>query len=170
MKAWIMSISIMIIVGFLAFGYYLYQVTTDPLEARENVAIQLAGEQVDIAEVREAEYYHGRRSYQVVDAIDSEGNELYIWVEEVNQSDEDESNESEVEPTIVVRDHTEGLTKDEVTSLSQEELSMSRLKSVRLGMIGSTPVYEVNYLDDTDRHSFYYVTFEDGTYIRHYNF
>lgn len=162
MKAWIISISIMIIVGFLAFGYYIYHVTTEPLETRENSAIQLAAEQVDIAEVRDVDYYHGRRSYQVVDAIDSEGNELYIWVEENEGSDED--------PTIEIRDHSEGLTRDEVVALSQEELSITRLKSIKLGMIGSTPIYEVNYVDDMDRHSFYFVTFEDGTYIRHYNF
>lgn len=162
MKAWIISISIMITVGFFAFCYYIYEITSEPLEMRENAAVQLAEQQIALAEVRDVNYYHGRRSYQVIDAMDEEGNELYIWVEETDEPDDP--------ATIEVREKSDGLTREEVLGLARDELSISSLKSVRLGMIGSTPIYEVNYVDDMDRHSFYYVTFEDGTYIRHYQF
>ncbi|PYZ94545.1 hypothetical protein CR194_03150 [Salipaludibacillus keqinensis] len=161
MKAWIISISVIGFTVMLGLSIYLYQVIAEPIRDRQEQAVSLAGEQLDFTEVRGVEYYHGRRSYQIIDAVDEDGNDVYIWVEE--RDDEDE-------PNIETRLHSDGLSKQQVIDIAQQELTMERLKSVQLGMIGSTPVYEVNYIDELDRHSFYYLTFEDGTYIRHYQF
>ncbi|SER43337.1 DUF5590 domain-containing protein [Salipaludibacillus aurantiacus] len=161
MKAWIISISAVFIIGFIAFSSYIYYVTAEPLREREEAAVQLASEHVSLSEVRDIQYYHGRRSYQVIDAVNEDGEDIYIWVEE--DEDRDEVN-------IEVRLHSEGLTKEEVMEIAVSELEIQSIKSVRLGMTGSTPVYEVSYMDQVDRHSFYYLTFEDGTYIRHYQF
>jgi uncharacterized protein YpmB len=161
MKAWIISISVIFLTAILALSYYLYKETADPIRERQEEAIILAEQSIDFSEVKEVNYYHGRRSYQIIDAVDDEGNEIYIWVEENDNLDE---------TNIEVRQQSEGLTKQEVIEIALGEITIERLKSVRLGMIGSTPVYEVNYIDDEKRHSFYYLTFEDGTYIRHYQF
>ncbi|WP_416149746.1 DUF5590 domain-containing protein [Salipaludibacillus sp. HK11] len=179
MKAWIISISVILLATVIGLSYYLYEVTADPIRDRQDEAITLAGETVDFSEVREVNYYHGSKSYQIIDAVDDEGNDIYIWVEEIKEIEEideseetneiEESEESE-EAKIEVRLQSEGLTKQEVIEIVQDELIIERLKSVRLGMIGSTPVYEVNYIDDEDRHSFYYLTFAEGTYMRHYQF
>lgn len=161
MKAWIISISVILLVTVLALSYYLYEVTADPIRERQEQAILLAEQSVDFSQVRKVDYYHGRRSYQIIDAVDADRNDIYIWVEEKDDSEKE---------NIEVRRQSEGLTKQEVIDIVQDEITIERLKSVRLGMIGSTPVYEVKYIDDEKRHSFYYLTFEDGTYIRHYQF
>jgi len=161
MKAWIISISVIFLATILALSYYLFEVTADPIRERQEKAVLLAEQSVDFSGVREVNYYHGRRSYQIIDAVDTDGNDIYIWVEENDDPDE---------AIIEVRLQSEGLTKQEVIEIAQGEVTIERLKSARLGMIGSTPVYEVNYIDDEKRHSFYYLTFEDGTYIRHYQF
>ncbi|WP_280768189.1 DUF5590 domain-containing protein [Salipaludibacillus daqingensis] len=165
MKAWIISISVIFIAVLVGISYYLYDMTAEPIRDRQDAAISLAEQTVDFSEVRGVDYYHGRRSYQVIDAIDADGEDIYIWVEETEEADDDSD-----EINIEVRQHSEGLTKQEAIDIAQSDITIDRLKSVRLGMIGSTPVYEVNYIDDEKRHSFYYITFADGTYIRHYQF
>lgn len=161
MKAWIISISVILLATIIALSYYLYEVTADPIRERQEEAISLARQSVDFSQVTKVDYYHGRKSYQIIDAIDSNENDIYIWVEENDEPDK---------ATIEVRRQSEGLTKEDVIDMVQDEITIEKLKSVRLGMIGSTPVYEVKYIDDEERHSFYYLTFEDGTYIRHYQF
>ncbi|MCR6106615.1 DUF5590 domain-containing protein [Salipaludibacillus agaradhaerens] len=188
MKAWIIAISVMVVIGIVAFSIYIYNVTMDPLTLREDQAVAIAREEVDLEEVIDVQYYHGRRSYQVIDGINSAGEEIYIWVEELTEEDEDkdnldtdnseeasdneEENENEEErtPTIKTRLHSEGLTREEALEIAQSELDIKKVNSVKLGMAGSTPVYEISYIDTSDRHSFYYIRFEDGTYIRHYQF
>jgi uncharacterized protein YpmB len=190
MKPWIISISVMIVIGIVAFSIYIYNVTLDPLTLREDQAVAIAREEVDLEEVIDVQYYHGRRSYQVIDGINSDGEEVYIWVEELKEDDEDkdkddldtnnneeasdneeeEEKEEERTPTIKTRLHSEGLTREEALEIARSELDIKKVNSVKLGMAGSTPVYEVSYIDTSDRHSFYYIRFEDGTYIRHYQF
>ncbi|UTR14665.1 DUF5590 domain-containing protein [Salipaludibacillus sp. LMS25] len=188
MKAWIIAISVMVVIGIVAFSIYIYNITLDPLTLRQDQAVAIAREEVDLEEVNDVQYYHGRRSYQVIDGMNSAGDEIYIWVEELTEKDEDQrddntdnneeasdnneesEDEEEWKPTIKTRLHSDGLTSEEALEIARSELDMKKVNSVKLGMAGSTPVYEVSYIDTSDRHSFYYLKFEDGTYIRHYQF
>lgn len=167
MRAWIIAGLIIVISSFMAFFYYMYTNISEPLIARENEAIRIAKEETELVEVVDIDFYHGRRSYQVIEGTDKNGEEIYVWVEELT----DEQIAENKEPRIFTKKKKEGITKDEVRQIVQNRLEIKELVSIRLGMIGETPIYEVTYVDESDRHSFYYLSFEDGSYVnRHYRF
>lgn len=154
---------------FTAFFYYMYTNISQPLNNRENVAVSIAKEETDLMEVIDVDFYHGRRSYQVIEGIDQQGEEIYVFVEERIEEETKETEKNNLH--ILTINKNEGITKEEVREIVQNKLEMKELISIRLGLIGETPIYEVTYVDKWDRHSFYYVSFEDGSYInRHYRF
>ncbi|SDY88433.1 Uncharacterized protein YpmB [Evansella caseinilytica] len=188
MKRWIIAAAVMVFTAFTAFFYYMYNVISEPLGEREQEAVAIAKSETDLDEVTNVDYYHGRRSFQVIEGLDKDGEEMYVWVEELTEHETDENDENEEEeaeeeketdedeeagdanPQIITRLKSDGLTESEVSNIAYSELSIKEIISIRLGIIGNTPVYEIVYVDEEDRHSFYYITFEDGTYIRHYQF
>ncbi|UTR09661.1 DUF5590 domain-containing protein [Evansella sp. LMS18] len=166
MKAWIITVLAVLLAVAAGFMFYLYNSVAEPLTERQQDAVELAFEETDLSEVREVTYYHGRRAYQVIDGADTSGNEVYIWVEELSE----EALEAGEEQRVITRLKEEGITREEARDIAVSRLDIDQIQSINLGMIGSTPVYEITYIDQADRHSFYYMTFNDGTYIRHYQF
>lgn len=167
MKAWITAGIIIVLTSFFAFFYYMYTNTSEPLMVRENLAVKIAKGETDLAEVIDVDFYHGRRSYQVIEGLDRDGEEIYVWVEELTK----EQMKDKQEPHIFTKYKNEGVTKEDVKEIIQKRLEMKELISIRLGVIGETPIYEVTYVDQSNRHSFYYLSFTDGSYInRHYRF
>lgn len=165
MRAWIIAGIMIICILFFGLFYYIYVTTSDPLSARENEAVNIARKETNLAAVKNIDFYHGSRSYQVIEGSDDAGKGVYVWVEELKE----EQKEENVTARIVMKFKHEGITKEEVREIVDSELEMKELISIRLGMIGVTPIYEVTYIDEDDRHSFYYLSFEDGSYInRHY--
>lgn len=179
MKAWLIAIFTIVFISAGTFLYVMYSSAMNPLQDREEEAIAFAEEHISFHSVSSVNRYHGARSYQVIDALNEEDEPIFIWVEErftVNEPRiydefETEVEEEEEEPRrIIIRRQDSGISREEVENHIQNELTISRLNSIRLGMIGRTPVYEVNYISEDGRQSYYYLTFEEGRYIRHYQF
>lgn len=178
MRAWIIAIFTIVFISAGAFFYVMYSSAMDPLQDREEEALAFAGEHITFHSVLSVNRYHGARSYQVIDALNEDDEPVYIWVEErftvvepriYDDFETEIEVEEEEEPRrIIIRRHDSGITFEEVRDHIDNELDISRLNSIRLGMIGRTPVYEVNYLSEDGRQSYYYLTFEEGRYIRHY--
>ncbi|MFA9556186.1 DUF5590 domain-containing protein [Evansella sp. AB-rgal1] len=165
MKRWIFPFIVIILTAFIGLFYYLYMEIKEPLQSKQAHITQVALSETDLDSVKQVDFYHGRRSFQVIEGKDSNGEDMFVWIEELINE-----NEGNTEPQIITRYKSEGITIGEVRSIVQSRLSITQLKSIKLGIIGNTPIYEVIYIDDANRHSFYYLTFEDGEYIRHYQF
>ncbi|MCD8510701.1 MAG: DUF5590 domain-containing protein [Bacillus sp. (in: Bacteria)] len=166
MKGWIIAVLIIIVVGFISFSYYIYEAISAPMIERQQNVISLINNLEGIHEINNISHYHGRRSFQVFEGINDDDQEIYIWVEELKE----EQKEENTEPQVITRLKSDGLTEQQVKDIVHGRLNINEIKSINLGIIGITPIYEVIYEDQSNRHSFYYITFEDGTYIRHYQF
>ncbi|GEL07429.1 DUF5590 domain-containing protein [Salisediminibacterium halotolerans] len=177
MRTWILAALLIFLLLSLSALYMLYASASSSLTEDSDVTEALALEHSSAAEILDMDYYHGTRAFHVFDAADDDGERLYVWVE-LEDSDEEERDENEAdnnqesddERFVAERYHDEGISKDALREEVQSELDILRLNGIRLGMIGETPVYEVNYIDASGRQSYYYVTFEDAAYIRHYQF
>lgn len=179
MKGWITAVTLIIFMIAGMTVYLLYTAAKDPLEDREQDAVEFARQHVTFQEVESIDYYHGTRAYQIINTQNDEGEHIYIWVEErfsvdepiIHDDFETDIKQEEEEPRrIIVRKQSDGISKEDVHVHIQDTLSINRLNSVKLGMIGRTPVYEVNYISSEGRQSYYFVTFEEGRYVRHYQF
>lgn len=166
MKSWIIALVTMLIVGFIGFSYYMYEAISAPLIERQQETLSVIETMEGLHQIQSISYYHGRRSFQVFEGKNDDDEEIYIWVEELTEEQKEEDNE----PQIIMRTKAEGITQQQVRDIVHSRLDIKQIKGINLGIIGVTPIYEVIYEDQSNRQSFYYVTFEDGTYIRHYQF
>lgn len=161
------------------FLLFLYFSASSPIEERQLLAEEAALEEFDLSEISDISFFHGTVSYQVIDGVNSEGEEIYLWmpevieepeeepIDELNEADELESEEDPpAEPLI--RLHTEGITEEEALETLHADADIAEVRSVRLGVIQASPVYEINYRDTSGRFGFYYLAFEDGQYLRRY--
>lgn len=179
MKGWITAVLIIVFMAGVTTLYLLFTFAKSPLEERQIEAVEFARQHTSFQEVEQIEHFHGTRSYQIIDTKNDEGEDIFIWVEErfevdepvINEDFETDIEQDDDEPRrLIIRKQSEGISKENVNAHIRENLEVDRLNSVKLGMIGRTPIYEVNYISTEGRQSYYYVTFEDGRYIRHYQF
>ncbi|UCZ54814.1 DUF5590 domain-containing protein [Bacillus shivajii] len=166
MRTWLISIGAVLLTAGIVFFYFMYSATAGPLNDRQEEIKAFALSETELTSVNDISYYHGSRSYQVFYGVDDNDEDIIVWVEEIEHKEDDENQSRRV----FVRSQSDGISKDKVEQIAYDRLNVVSLINIRLGIIGNTPVYEVVYIDDADRHSFYYLTFKDGSYIRHYQF
>jgi uncharacterized protein YpmB len=135
---------------------FLYNSAVSPLEEREAAGRAAASSMEDIAEIYEVNFFHGETSYQVVDAVREDGEDIYVLVPE----------NEEAEPEVLL--HSAGITREEARETAAANEDMQSVHAVRLGMLEGIPIYEINYTDSYGRLGYYYVSFENGEYIKSY--
>jgi uncharacterized protein YpmB len=142
--------------GASVFLLFLYNSAVSPLEERESAGRAAASSVEDIMEIYDVSFFHGEASYQVVDAVREDGEDIYVLVPE----------NSEAEPEVLL--HSSGVSPEEVLDTASADEDMQTVHAVRLGMLEGSPIYEINYTDSYGRLGYYYVSFEDGEYIKSY--
>ncbi|MGG3842245.1 DUF5590 domain-containing protein [Anoxybacillus kestanbolensis] len=123
--------------------------------ADEQRAIKQA-EQKGIVEVTDVYTYRGSDVYVVVIGKNDEGEQMIVWVTEKGK-------------VVDVRHVSEGITRQQALSAVQP-YHPKTVVSVKLGMEKGIPLWEITYIDERDRYSFYYVRFEDGAFLKRYHF
>ena len=69
-----------------------------------------------------------------------------------------------------MKEQNEGISQEKAVAKLTAERDPKEIVSVRLGMEKGLPLWEITYIDQENRYSFYYLSFEDGTFIRRYSF
>ncbi|NNU90470.1 copper amine oxidase [Anoxybacillus sp. CHMUD] len=100
--------------------------------------------------------YRGSDVYVIVIGKNDEGEQMIAWVTEKGK-------------IVDVRKASEGITKQQAQS-SIKTYHPKEVVSVKLGMEKGIPLWEITYIDERDRYSFYYVRFEDGAFLKRYHF
>ncbi|WP_209122630.1 DUF5590 domain-containing protein [Alkalihalobacillus sp. BA299] len=155
MQKWVITIvCLLILIGGGLFAYF-YQTIRSSINEQEQLAVQRVLSDTDITTVEEVSIYHGTKPYTVI-LGQSKENRVVAWV----------GNEEE---RIIVKNAKDGLRKEEVKQFALAELAPKKLIAIRLGMENHLPIYEITYLDENDRYTFYYITFEDGTFVKRYS-
>ncbi|GAF65256.1 hypothetical protein BTS2_2154 [Bacillus sp. TS-2] len=156
MKKWIISIALLVIASFIGLSIYGYQLIREPLKENYNLAEQYTLENNLLQTIEEVEYYHGTDAYYVVYGNDAEGDSSVVWV--ANDFDGHD-----------VRKADEGIDEEQVRSIVEAEHNVKSIQRIRLGYERNLPTYEVTFIDEQDRQSYFYVTFEDGTFMKRYH-
>lgn len=161
MKLWLLILSTGA-AGAVLFFLFLYSSAVSPLEERKETGAELASSTEDLQEINDISYFHGSDSYQVVDAVRADGESIYILTPEASP----EQKEAASEPVVLL--HSEGITPEEAEERVGNEEEIQEIHSVRLGIVENIPGYEINYSDTSGRLVYYYITFNEGEYMRSY--
>lgn len=158
---WLIVGILLVIIISLSLLYYF---STDDLSDDKELAIQKAKESVDLSSVERVDWFHYTNSYFVIEGTDNEGKHIIVWVPE-NEAEE-----------MMVEEANKGLTKDEVSELLfsglkslDPEKRPQKIVDVKLGLLDTSPVYEITYIDQKERYSIIYIDFYKGDWFRVYN-
>ncbi|KAA0550227.1 peptidase M4 [Bacillus sp. BGMRC 2118] len=154
MKKWIFLCIIMIGV-MIWFGVHTYQNAFDYRNKQDSKAIEQANEEVPNLEIIDVTYFNGNESYTIVHGK-KDGEEQIVCVPFNEKLD------------IIVVNPKKGITAQEAVGIVKEERNPTEIKAVNLGVEQNIPIWEVIYLDEQNRYSYFYVTFKDGQFIKRY--
>jgi uncharacterized protein YpmB len=155
MKKWIIIILFMLIVIFTGASVYAYHIIRQPLLHEFEQAERYIKGQELLQSVTKASYYHGTETYYVFSGLTSDQHEAIVWV-----SEDFDFHHTELASA--------GISKEEAISIVQREEKIKRIHSVKLGYERGLPIYEVTYLNEENRKGYYYLTFNDGTFMKRY--
>ncbi|WP_026673080.1 cell wall elongation regulator TseB-like domain-containing protein [Alkalihalobacterium bogoriense] len=157
MKKWVFFGIVLFVVVIVSMSTYFYQTIRSPIVAEKEVISNFIIENTDVTIVDTVEFYHGTESYFVIKGVNEQNENVIVWI---NKEDRD---------SIIVRNAADGITKEQVRSFALSELDPKKIISIRLGYENNRTVYEITYIDEEDRYSYYYMTFSDGTFVKRYS-
>lgn len=154
MKRWVFwgvaaAIALVIIGLFVLYSIARSGITEDLQQAEE---IMKSHEEVE--SVQDVHYYNGNEAVYTGEAVNTSGVPVWVFVKE-----------GEVVNTLR-KDNS--LTFEEATKQMKEKFSLQTLRSVKPGIEQGDMIYEVTF-DKDGRLHFYYMSMEDGTFIKRYS-
>jgi uncharacterized protein YpmB len=160
MKKWILSITILLVCIISWQGYIYFHNVFEPQTVQEKRAVEKIKNTYQIKEISDIKYYPGlSKSYQVAEATTDENSKVYIWVSETDDE------------TFIV-DTASGWNKQKVLEKVRSEENPKKIIRITPGLEGNQsnrrPVWEVVFLDQEERYTFYYLDFIDGNHLQTY--
>jgi uncharacterized protein YpmB len=155
-KKW--AIWLLLLLGWTVWLFAdAYHAAISSKEESEQKAIERAKEEGDLTTIIDVDTYRGNETYVVVIGENEEHEKMVVWVPE-------KGDDIEVKPLSA------GISEKEALAILKTEYSPKKVISAKLGMEKGIPLWEITYIDEQDRYSFYYVRFEDGAFIKRYSF
>ncbi|MCI0765763.1 DUF5590 domain-containing protein [Bacillus sp. TL12] len=155
MKKWIFAI-IIVIVAIGLYGVHVYNATMEKKIPKKSKVVEIAKEKAKLTKVKNVEYYNGKSSYTVVQGVDEKGEKIIVWVPEKKGD-------------VLVKKQSEGISEKDALQIVTKEQKPKQFLKVKLGAENNVPLWEVTYIDDENRYTYYYLAFQDGKFLKRYS-
>lgn len=156
MKKW-MIVFIIFFGLIVIWGVTIYQGALSPEKTAAKKAIERAEQEVGEIQVNDVEHYYGTKAYHIVQGVTEDGVERVIWVPDEGDTD------------LIVKKADDGIGLQAVRDQVFQEVNPREIIDIRLGVEEKIPVWEVTYIDQQDRYSYYYMDFEEGIFVKRYS-
>jgi uncharacterized protein YpmB len=157
MKKWLFIGAITVVTLFIWQAVFYYVEIFDKQQSLQEKATNRAFSETELQSIDDVDYYHGKHAYIVLFGVNEEGKELIVWVPEENEQD------------IVTKLAEEGWTEEDVKEYIKKERKVNKIRDIHLGIEDGRPLWEVIYLDEQNRYTYYYVNFENGEFLKRYS-
>ncbi|MBE7118896.1 DUF5590 domain-containing protein [Bacillus cereus] len=164
MKKWIFAIIIVIVASGI-YGAYVYNKAMEKKIPKESKSVEIAKEKAKLTKVKSVDYYNGKSSYTVVQGTDEKGEQIIVWVPDKKGN-------------VLVKKKSEGISEKEALQRLAEQATgkgdkpkpkPKQIVKVKLGAENDIPLWEITYIDQEDRYTYYYLEFQNGEYAAHYS-
>lgn len=155
MKKWLIIASILVLC-FIGFVSGAYIKALQPKKEAGDEAFKKAKEEGGLVTMEEFYLYNGQDSYSVIIGKGEKGTKKIVWLPEDKKKE------------IVVENYKDGKSKKEILSIVNEKLNPQKIISVKLGMEKNVPLWEVTYLDESERFNYDYYDFKTGEWLKYY--
>ncbi|HEU5138907.1 MAG TPA: DUF5590 domain-containing protein [Bacillales bacterium] len=153
MKKWGVIIAVALLVAVIWDAWSLYDGIQTKQEREMAKASETAKSQYHLKQVLDVSYYHGSHAYHVVKAINQKGKTIYIWIPESKGQ-------------AIIKQADEGWTKAKVKQYAKDQLNLKKLIAIRPGVELNTPVWEVVFIDQKNRYTFFYLRFDGENWVK----
>lgn len=160
MKKWLFF-TMLLLFGFLIWqGYVFFQNVLEPQKLQADKAANIIKRTYDVKEIHKITNYSGlSKSFQVAEVTTAADQKVYIWVSDNGKE-------------TFIMNVKEGLSKEEVLEDLKAKENPKQIIRVTPGLEGSKnnrlPVWEIVFLDQKNRYTFYYVNLRTGEYLQSY--
>jgi uncharacterized protein YpmB len=155
MKKWILATALAV-VAVILYSVYIYKDTMNGKLEGEAKAISIATQQADLSKVTAVDYYHGVSSYKIVQGTDKKGAHWIVWVPDKKGK-------------VLIRKLRDGISQQEAIQIVMKERNPKEIVKVKLGAESDIPLWEITYIDQENRYTYYYLNFIDGKYEGYYS-
>ena len=152
-KKWIW-ITMLVFAVMIVFGIIVYINALEPLNQAESKAIEIAKQKISMKEVTDFTLYNGSDSYYIVKGVNSNGNNIIVWIPEEDNN------------KVIVREEKDGISKEEAIQKLNKEKNPQEILTVKLGMENNIPLWEIFYRSNENLINYYYVDFESGEWLK----
>jgi uncharacterized protein YpmB len=147
---------------------HIYHVSISFQKNGENKAIAYAEEKVKaLSSITDVEYYHGRLAYTVLYGTDDNKEDIIVWVPDSKNG------------KLITKKASEGWSMEKVKKYVIANQNPLKLIDIRLGAevikdnrtnrTETTPLWEVTYIDQEKRYTYYFMKFVDGSFVKRYS-
>lgn len=153
MKKWILTIAIVVFAAVVWQAFSIYHGLEANLHNRYAKASVKAKKTYHLKRVLHVSYYNGTKAYDVVTGVNQKNQKVYVWVPNGNGKS-------------FLKKVNQGWNQQKVLQYVHTKLHPKKIISVKLGAEESIPVWEVTYVAQDGRYSFYYLRFDNGEWIK----
>jgi uncharacterized protein YpmB len=160
MKKWLFFTFVLFFSFLLWQAFVYFENAMEPKNVLGDKAEAIIKRTYNVEEIQHIESYAGlSKPYQVAEVTTKSNKKVYIWVSI-------EDNE-----TYIININ-EGVKKEEALEKVKEKEDPKKIIRVTPGLEGNknnrSPVWEVVFIDQKDRYTFYYLDFRTGEYLQSY--
>lgn len=151
MKNWIIFIIGFVLSLTLAISIIVLWQSSAPIHKMEKQATELVLSSNTLEQVTDSYVYNGNKPYVTVFGVDKKGKEKAIFVPITL--------EEKAMQEVSLED---GITLDQALSVLNDEKDVKKILHTKLGYEEVGPVWEITYMNESDKLNYVYIVFEDG--------
>lgn len=155
LKKWVIIFTIVIfcIIGTIA-GVYVNAM--GPKKEASTEAFNKAKQESELVTMDSFYMYNGEETFSVVVGENADGEKLAVWIPEDDKQ------------KITVEKYSDGKSKEEIRKIVVEEHAPEKIISIKLGMERNVALWEVTYIDNSNRYNYDYYDFKTGEWLKYY--
>ncbi|WP_010095866.1 DUF5590 domain-containing protein [Ornithinibacillus scapharcae] len=155
---WVLLGLLLLLIITLIYLFVLYQGILESKTKNFSDAEQRVIQETDVNEIISSQRFQGDSLYTIVTGKTDDEEDVYVFVPEKAKED------------IVVVEHKEVLPAETVQESWQNSCTNCDLIHIVPAIIKNDPVWEITYIDETDRYVLSYVSIYDGSQYEEFRF
>lgn len=156
---WVIIILLLIVLAFLTYLIVLYNNIQKDKQDGFSETEELILRDTDLVEISKIERYHGEHAYHVVFGQTENHEDKIVYVPLTDE-----------EQDLIIVDQSEIVSKEQIENQLQNECNTCKIISIIPGIEDDELLWELTYVDASDRYVLEYVSLYDATQYEQFRF
>lgn len=156
---WVVLILLLAILAFLTYAIILYNHIQQDKQAGFTETKEIVLRETDLIEIHDMKSYQGEFAYHIVFGHTESNENKIVFVPLTNE-----------EQDLIVVEQSEIISEQTLEKQLQKECNTCKIISISPGIEDDELLWELTYVDDSDRYVLEYVSLYDATHYEQFRF